>query len=129
MKLPEEEKSKLLSCGLDVKKVPFQDGYRVFKPNSVEGNFVEGYEQNYVDGVNGTLDVTMVLNSPISNIFEKSGKYSFLVWEFAPGPGPGDFENCFDDISDCIEDVIDYYFGDSSRMNEKKAVVELNKRL
>ena len=118
MKLSEENLSKLLSCGLDVKKVPFQDGYRVFKPNHVKGNFVEGYEQNYVDGENGNLNISMVLNSPISNIFENNEKFSFLVWEFAPGPGPGDFENSFDSVLECIDDVIDYYFGNPSRMNE-----------
>jgi hypothetical protein len=46
-----------------------------------------------------------------------SEKLIFCVKESVPGPGPGDFEEKFDDVESCFKSVLDYYFGDPSRMN------------
>ena len=117
----------LESKGLDIQKVRFMDGYRILKPNDVEGNYVEGYEKNIIGLVDGKLEITTVLNSPLSHIFKENGKYCFYIWECSPGPCPGDFYNQFDNIEDCLADVIDYYFGNPERMNEKREMVKARK--
>ena len=124
MELSKEKLSILTSQGLVV-NVWNDSRWHVMKPNEVRGNFVDGYKKN-IFGEN--LEVITVLNSPISDIYMNKGRYYFSVWDIVPGPGPGDFSNEFDSLDDCLQDILDYYFGDSRRMDEKKGIVELERQ-
>jgi hypothetical protein len=56
-------------------------------------------------------------DAPSAHLYPKEDKWIFEVWEFIPGPGPGDFREEFASITDAIPVILDYYFGDPSKMN------------
>ena len=117
MELNEENLKPLTSRGLIVSI--YRNSCTVMKPNEVPGNFVEGYEDSISDIVDGRIEEIMVLNSPCSHLDVRDGKYYFWVLDYEPGLGPDDFSNEFDSLGDCLQDILDYYFGDSARMNKK----------
>ncbi len=88
----------------------------IFKPNHVEGNYIEGYEEKLFGSKGDELELITTLNSPVSNLYSHGGKWFFMVWKYAPGPGPGDFDTEYDTVDDCLADIINYYFGDPGRM-------------
>jgi hypothetical protein len=53
------------------------------------------------------------------------------VEESIPSPGPGDFLNRWPTAEEAIDDVLDYYFGDPSRMEplRKRSEIRLKKEL
>ena len=98
----------LVERGLDIAKSG-QYEWWIFRPNDVYGNFIEGYERNIFGVVEEELELTAVLNSPIARLFEEDGKYHFMVWDYVPGPGSGDFDNEFESLEACLNDVVEYY--------------------
>ena len=52
-----------------------------------------------------------------ARIYPLEGRWIFEVWEYTPGPGPGDFQRFFDSLNEAIDAVLDYYFGDATMMD------------
>lgn len=105
---------RLQAAGLHVTN-PFPDGHawehgvRIGKPASIPGNTVSNLKFK-CDGI--TVDApTLVLYS--------DGKVWIVeLQDKCPDPGPGDFQNIWNTEEDAAEDILDYYFGNSARMNE-----------
>jgi hypothetical protein len=89
---------------------PYKGGYAIAKPQKVQGNSRKGYEIYF-----GQEEI--LTDAPCSRLYVRSEKLIFCVKESVPGPGPGDFEEKFDDVESCFKSVLDYYFGYPSRMN------------
>lgn len=89
---------------------PFPGGYEIAKPESVMGNTRPDYTVYFSSG-------EVVCDAPCTRIYPKGGKWVFELWEFIPGPGPGDFREEFLSITEAIPVIVDYYFGDPSKMN------------
>lgn len=95
-------------------------GFLVHRPTSVPGNRREGYAANIV-GVTDeyTLDAVEVLDAPIGAVLRAdmgAGGWAFRVWDWCPGPGPGDFERRYPTLESTVTAVLDYYFGDPGWM-------------
>jgi hypothetical protein len=89
---------------------PYVGGYTICKPTRVPGNSRKNWASYF-----GEDDIPC--NAPGSSLYPQDGKWIFEVWECIPGPGPGDFQDEFDVLEDAVESVLDYYFGNPSRMN------------
>ena len=80
-------------------------------------NSIDDYEVHFKDH-NGDDRVTDV-PSPV--IYAKvDGSWSVKVWEYRPGPGPGDFDMEFPSESAAVDDVIRYFFDDHPKFLEYK---------
>ncbi|NEO84256.1 MAG: hypothetical protein F6J87_08385 [Spirulina sp. SIO3F2] len=85
---------------------------KIFKPASIPGNsrqergFPISYESQRI-----------LCSAPKSMIFQQGDSWFFTVWLWAPGPGPGDFNDKYSSVSEVVDAVLDYYFGDPSKMN------------
>ncbi len=113
----EEKKLNLLrEAGLLVEPVlrgPYKGSYSIAKPEKVLGNTRPGE--------NGYYGPDRILtDAPCSRLLIGNGKLVFLVREYVPGPGLGDFEEEFEDMELCLQSILDYYFGDPTRMNPKE---------
>lgn len=116
---------KLKNAGLLVESVgeisPFANGYFIAKLKMTPGNKRQDYEA-FIDINTGTKVEEVPCDAPSSHLYPRDGKWIFRVWEFMPGPGPGDFLEEFVLISDAVNAVLDYYFGDPSKMNPPELV-------
>lgn len=53
--------------------------------------------------------------------FHSDGKkWVVTVHDYIPGPGPGDFRNEWDTPEEAVTDILDFFFGDQTRMNVKR---------
>ena len=89
---------------------PYINGYTIAKPASTPGNTRKNWETYF-----GSEEI--FCDAPSATLYPKNDKWIFKIWECVPGPGPGDFIIDFPSIMDAVEDILDYYFGDPSRMN------------
>lgn len=95
---------------------PFANGYIIAKPKSTLGNKREDSE--FVLNITTEVGRDKILcDGPSTRLYPKDGKWIFELWEFMPGPGPGDFRVEFASITDAVSAILDYYFGDPSKMN------------
>ena len=89
---------------------PYAGGYTIGKPASIAGNTRRHCEHFF-----GSEEI--LCNAPCANLYPKDGKWMFKIWEFVPGPGPGDFIEEFFSIVTAVDAIIDYYFGNRAKMN------------
>ncbi|WP_156820192.1 hypothetical protein [Synechococcus sp. PCC 7336] len=99
---------------------PYKGGYSIAKPEKVQGNNRTGYQGYY-----GPEQI--LTDAPCSRLLIENRKLLFSVREYVPGPGPGDFQEEFEDIELCLKSILDYYFGDPTRMNPRE-YLETRKR-
>lgn len=111
---------KLTNAGLHVSPPvkAFRDGVWVGKPTSTNGNSIEGYKAGYV--VIGNDPAPPKMDAPMLK-FHKSGAETWIVRgdDYVGGQGPGDFKNEWETVEEAIEDILDFFFGEPSRMKEK----------
>ncbi len=96
-------------------------GVVVGKPTNIQGNKIDNFRHGY-DEVD--------MDAPDVKLFFKDGQW--IVWgqEGVPVPGPGDFKNSWNTAIEAVEDILDFYFGDPSRMKAKEAAQnEVNERI
>ena len=86
------------------------DGYTIVKPASTPGNTRKNWELYF-----GSEEI--LCDAPSASLYAENNKWIFQIWESVPGPGIGDFQIEFLSIMDAVEAILDYYFGDSSKMN------------
>ena len=111
--------TRLRSAGLIVSS-DANSGFHFHHPTSVPGNRREGYKQNLIGFKDDELGVTEVLDAPRGGLFrqqvENESGWAFRVWDWCPGPGPGDFERRYSSLEVAIDAVLEYYFGDPAWM-------------
>jgi hypothetical protein len=116
MPINKEELKSLSNSGLLISD-PFvpnhvanPSGFVIGKPKSIGGNTRSGRESYW--GSEGIL-----CDAPSLVLHEKDGQYFVTCHEWVPGPGPGDFIKSFHTLTEAIQAVKDYYFGDPIQMN------------
>ncbi|MBO3460427.1 hypothetical protein G7B40_019980 [Aetokthonos hydrillicola Thurmond2011] len=108
--------ARLEKAGLLVRSLgsvsPFANGYSIAKPKSTPGNIRKDYECSW-----GSEEIPC--DAPGANLYpkESKSKWIFEIWEWLPGPGPGDFQKSFESIDEAIAAILEYYFGDPLQMN------------
>ena len=94
--------------------------FQFHRPTMMPGNRREGYKQTLIGLKGENLDVTEVLDAPLGGLFrlpnENGGGWAFRIWDWCPGPGPGDFEIRYPSLEEGVDAVLEYYFGDPSLM-------------
>lgn len=56
-------------------------------------------------------------DAPHGWLFPNFEKWVFGIMQYCPGPGPGDFWNEHQNLTNAVDDVLDYYFGNPERMD------------
>jgi hypothetical protein len=93
-----------------------------YRTKSTPGNRREEYKANYLVkfGEKYGQEVVEVLDAPIGGLMQVPAEYgdgwTFRVWDWCPGPGPGDFEKRYRSLAEAIDAVLEYYFGDPGWM-------------
>lgn len=95
-------------------------GARIGKPSTTHGNSIKGFD-SFVGSEK--TDATSII------LYEREGTWFVLAQEHVPMPAADDFENRWNTIDDAIVDILDFYFGDPSRMLLKEASYLDSKRL
>lgn len=111
--LENEAINQLHNAGLIAESVstgPYANGYIIAKPQSTPGNTRKNYEVFL-------RSKQILCDAPCANLYPSNGKWIFEVWEWVPGPGPGDFQQSFTSITECVAPILEYYFGNPSNMN------------
>ncbi|MFB8796669.1 MAG: hypothetical protein U7126_21170 [Microcoleus sp.] len=110
--------TKLKKAGLLVEpncNIPDSDGYTIVKPASISGNSRKNWEEYF-----GAEEI--LFDAPSASLYSDNDKWTFQIWESVPGPGIGDFQMNFSSIMDAVEAILDYYFGDPSKMNPPELI-------
>lgn len=116
--------NRLRNLGLQLADEPFfshdhtayPSGYLVMKPTSVQGNSLPSLRKGYEDG--HTFNDT---DAPVPVIWNASGRWHVSVWDWAPGPGPGDFVKEFVDEATAIHFIIQYFFDETPEFSARRA--------
>ncbi len=96
-------------------------GVVVGKPTSTRGNSIENFKYGYED---------VAMDAPDILLFFHDGYWVVMAQEGVPVPGPGDFTNKWKTAEEAVEDVIDFFLGDPTRMKIKeKARLEVRERI
>ncbi len=116
--LTRESIEALRAVGLHIGAEPFFDGnhvaypngYLVIKPTSTPGNHISGWEAWFTNcrGMQEQSD------APSVTVYLKDKVWQYEVWEYTPGPGPGDFRRCVSDERDLIERLKEYFFSENA---------------
>lgn len=118
--LPNEARLVLEGKGLVVGE-PFPDGHvsyplgrQVAKPSIVPGNTRPNCRAMFGSG-------GPEVDAPSVYLYAIDGMWYVEVWEYVPGPGPGDFRHRHATLKSVLDDVLDYFFGPSVRTLAKAA--------
>ena len=122
MKIADEHIEKLRSHGLFVANPKssdscYPDGVLVGKPLDVPGNNIVGYSSAYVVDIDAENEVRF--DAPPVWFYGHCGIWVVLGEDYCPGPGPGDFLDEWNTPEEAVQDILAFYFGDSSRMQAK----------
>jgi len=113
MKVPEHCLERLRAARLLVSApygpnhTAYPDGVAVGKPTAVPGN-----STGKSRGLFGSVEV----DGPCPRLYYAGATWVVTVDEYIPGPGPGDFVNEWASAEDAVADILEYFFGDPSRM-------------
>ena len=61
----------------------------------------------------------VLVDTPLVSFFCRDGKWHVESREYIPGPGPGDFRDEWCTAEEAVADILDFFFGDATRMNAK----------
>ena len=95
--------------------------YKVCCPISTPGNSFQvaddapkhGNELDELDEFDDAPIEGLRSGAPEVFIWERNGHYCVEVWQYAPGPGPGDFKVVSRDLNLIIEKLASYFFNPS----------------
>lgn len=99
----------------------FYNGVWVCKPKNVPGHSFPGPHSGYVV-IGDDVPEPPEIDAPMLMFYTWDGEWVVRGQECVPSPGPADFQNAWQNPEDAISDILDFFFGDPTRM-EKKAVV------
>lgn len=116
--IPEDQLKRLQDAGLFVSKPArsthvMPDFVFINKPISVSGNSIPDFETQY------GLDQALKFDTPFLRLYFDNQKWIVLGVDHTPAPGPGDFTSEWETVGEALDDIIDFYFGEAQRMNEK----------
>ncbi len=126
--IDEKHLNQLRSAGLFVSHPfgAFLGGVWVVKPVSTAGNNILGYSNG---GYISIDDAPLCPDSDapmLKFICVDEGRWQVDGQDCAGGMGPADFIDEWATAEDAIKDILDFYFGESVRMNKKAAEKEKN---
>lgn len=88
----------------------------VGKPTSTDGNCIEGKVSKPVttlvsiEGEYTLRENDFETNAPILGIFIEENGFKVQVWQWVPGPGPGDFEKFVTNEDEVFAHTVNYFF-------------------
>ena len=88
----------------------WENGIRIGKPSNVTGNYIPNHSYKFMG---------QETDAPTIVLFAKDNKWIVLAQDFNPTKGPGDFKNVWNTLEEALEDILEFYFGDPSRMMDK----------
>ena len=115
---------KLRSLGLLLPDEPFfpgnhcayPRGYLVMKPIDVQGNSLPSLRKCYDAGY--TFDDT---DMPVPVVWYAPDGWRVSVWDWVPGPGPGDFVRAFANEAAAVQFVVEYFFHETPEFSVRLA--------
>ena len=91
----------------------------LFKKNkNTPGNFILEWRN----------DIDSEIECPAIELTIKEGKYVLELWDWTPGPGPGDFRLVLDNESDVLDFIDSYYYGSNNYFEERNSYEHLNRK-
>ena len=119
-KIDEVYLEKLRSAGLHSSPpVPsFRDGVWVGKPTSTVGNHIPGYTDGgyTIFGEDAPPD----MDAPMLKFYiDSENNWMVRGEDYAGAKGPGDFVHLWKTPEEALDDILDFYFGNPARMQEK----------
>lgn len=97
----------------------FRDGVWVVKPTTTEGNFIPNFETGFAHR-EGELPCPDT-DAPMLKFIRDGNKWQVFGWDGVGGMVPGDFLNEWNTAEEAIADILEFYFGDPTRMKAKEA--------
>lgn len=88
----------------------------VGKPMTTNGNCIEGkiwkpiHQFESIEGKLTEKENQFETNAPILGIFIEENGFKVQVWQWVPGPGPGDFELFVTNEDDVYAHTVHYFF-------------------
>ncbi|WP_446951074.1 hypothetical protein [Rhizobium leguminosarum] len=130
--LPAEFREKLRKNGLVGGALPlfvsnhasYPSGYVISLPEASGGNTLCEYEA-YTRDDEGHDQLTRM---PSLTLWGKTGNWNVSVWEWVPGPGPGDFTKKQMSLDEALETIRSYFF-DPNNEHFKQAELALQERM
>ena len=116
-KIPENQLNRLRNAGLFISEPApsthvMPDFVSINKPKEVNGNCIPNFSTKY------DIDGKVEFDAPYVTLhFDQ--KWIVEAMDHAPTLGPGDLVNQWETIEEAVNDILDFYFGDPERMNEK----------
>lgn len=95
----------------------YPDGVLVGKPASVAGNHIPDYSTAFITNLEAGEEVSF--DAPPVWLYGHCGVWLVVAVEYSPSPGPGDFTDEWSSPEEAIQDILDFYFGNPTRMQEK----------
>lgn len=103
------------------------DGVWVCKPITTLGNNIPGFEDGYSSL--GDEPECPDIDAPMLRFYFHNDKWKVNGQDCAGGIGPADFINEWETGEQAVKDILDFFFGDPTRMIKKAAYHnEINKR-
>lgn len=124
--LSDDQWQRMLDSGLILRHYSethvIANGMMIIKPGGIAGNYITDFEGStlvsYTDGGRSESAPTdapnlyLLFSAPESRWLVMCAELSY------GGRGPGHFEHLWETESEAVDDVLDYFFGESDRMRE-----------
>lgn len=90
------------------------------KPGAA-GNVLPGYKSSPVIVADEKMNVleNVYSDCPHVSVRHEDNKYIVSVWDWVPGPGPGDFETAFTNEDAAMDEVKSYFFGNNQNFKKR----------
>lgn len=86
--------------------VAYPYGYIVIKPVAAGGNSIPGHISHFTD-IKGTDSHS---DMPAIKLYKEGLNWKISVHEYAPGPGPGDFDLVCGMEDQAVNEILHYFF-------------------
>lgn len=98
----------------------YGEKYWICKPSTTSGNHIRGYKISWV-----TSDRRVhCTDAPILQLVLKNNRWQVHAVDAVGDMAPADFVNDFDNPSDAVNDIIQFFLGEPSRMAQKEACIK-----
>ncbi len=107
---------------LQLSVIEYQDRIVIVKPLDVIGNTIPNYQYTAISSLNEQLEVIneVVSDCPKMACCFGTEQITLSVWDWVPGPGPGDFELDFEDMKQVIPFIRSYFFENNLYFEQRK---------
>jgi hypothetical protein len=106
----------------------FREGVWIGKPTTTPGNSIPAYEDDGYTLI-GEEMLAPKMDAPMLKFFiDCEGNWTVIGEDYAGTRGPADFVNLWRTPEEAIDDILDFYFGNPTRMEKKAACLEALRR-